>query len=624
MVPGMLVALVASSAWAQEPRPVGPPGERVGSDAEMLASPAFPAPPPAPLLPEAALQIAAAQGSMALTDIEVLHDAGPVAMPAPGWQPVTDMPSGLILVHTTGAPLDAAWIKSQFAANHLIDREAALDRITALVQLINLAFINNGFANSGVLIEGQSAPGVLQLRLVMGRLVPAGGEREPLAVAFRGGHTGGLDADYIRNRLPSARNQPLNVRAIEREFRLLSEDPAIRTVNANLLPGGLPGEASLRLEVDPQPRFDVFTTYANNRAPSVGGRRAGIGAVMRSWHQPGDLLSLQYGTTRGLTDVSGSYLTPVFGPRWAALVRGGFNNAAVVDRPLVPLDIRSREYFVEGGLTRTLIVRPLMPAAQSGQWQPAVSAAVGILLAHRQVRSSLLGQPFSFSPGSRDGRTAYDAVRLTFDLTRRSLNTVFAASLTASHGLGGTRSVPPGAVTPSPFFSAAQLQLNYARRISPRLLELRLRFAGQWASGLLYAPERFSIGGGDTVRGYRESLLLADEAAVGSVEIAQPFDLSGRRGSGSAFRLGSFTLSAFADGALAHNRIAPQPLPKAVASLGGRLVWNPAEWLTGSATFGQALKHVEVTGNTDLQDRGFSFQITLHPLGLARAIGRRL
>jgi len=547
---------------------------------------------------------------MVLRDIAISADAtAGDALAMRGWIPPTDSPSALVLVHAVGAPLDAAWIKAQFAANGLLGAVADFDRITALVQLINLAFIANGYPNSGVLIEGQGEPGVLRLRLVMGRLVPAVGARDAITVTFRGNHAKGLDAGYIRHRMPSARVKPLNVRAIEHDFRLLSDDPAIRTVNASLLPGGRPGEASLALDVDPQPRLDLFTTYANNRAPSVGGRRIGVGGTIRSWHQAGDLLSLQYGTTRGLTDFSGSYVAPLFGPRWTVSLRGGLNNASVVDLPLVPLDIRSKEYFLEGGLSRTVIARALMPGKTPGEWQPAVNAALGALLVHRQVKSSLLGLPFSFSPGSRDGRTEYDAVRLTFDLTRRSLNTVFAASLTFSHGLGGTRSVPPGAVTPSPFFNAAQLQMNYARRISPKLLELRLRFAGQWAGGLLYAPERFSIGGGDTVRGYRESLLLADEAAVGAIELAQPIDLAGRRGngsgsgseSGSGFRWGSFTLSVFADGALARNRVAPQPLPKAIASVGGKLVWTPTEWLSGSATFGQPLKHVETTGSRDLR-----------------------
>lgn len=631
-----LTVAAAPPAMAQVLQPAGAPAERVGAEAPALAQPAYPVPAANPLaVPQAAPtqpvptqhapSSSAADGSMLLTAIAISADPGVrPALPAPGWQPATDGASGIVLEHAAGAPLDAAWIEAQFIANRLLGTQTPFDRITALVQLINLAFVNSGYPNTGVLIEGRSASGVLKLRLVSGHLVAVPGTNNRVSVTFRGGQARGLDADYIRNRLPSAQAVPLNIRQIERDFRLLSDDPAIRTVNANLLPGARPGEASLALEVVPQPQVDLYTTYANNRSPSVGAQRLGVGAVIRSWHQPGDVLSLQYGTTGGLTDFSGSYSARLFSPRWMFAIRGGYNNASVVDRPLAPLDIRSREYYVEGGISRSLIARPLMPGPVAGRWQPAENAVLGAVFVHRQVKSSLLGVPFSFSPGSSNGRTEYDAARLTFDYTRRSLNTVFAASFTASQGLGGTRSGPAGAVTPSPYFHAAQLQLNYARRISPKLLEVRLRFAGQVASGLLYSPERFSIGGNDTVRGYRESLLLADEALVGSVELAQPFDLGRRRGGASAFRWGAFTLSAFADGAYAHNRAAPQPLPKAVASVGGRLSWTPADWLGGSVTFGQALKRVVVPGSTDWQDRGFTFQLTLHPLGLAQLFGRQI
>jgi hemolysin activation/secretion protein len=603
----MTATLVSGPACAQvaagPDRPVPP-----------LQTPNYPVAPSSPLVAEPTTAAQEADGGMVLAGVDVAQSGGGTAMPAADWRPGADGPSGLVLSHSPGAPLDAAWIERQFAANGMLGAQTGFDRIAALVQLINLAYLNNGFANSGVLIEGRTGDGVLRLRLVLGRLAGA----EPIAVTFRNGRAKGLDAGYIRHRMASALAEPLDVRAIERDFRLLSDDPAIRTVNASIVPGVQPGEASLAIEVDPQPRFDLFTTYANNRSPSVGGSRLGVGGTMRSWHQPGDLLGVQYGSTRGLTDFSASYTTPLFGPRWSLALRGGFNNASVVDAVLAPLDIRSREWYVEGGLSRAVLSRPLMPGKGAGQWQPALAASVGAVLVHRRVRSTLLGQPFSFSPGSRDGRTKYDALRLNFDFTRRSLGTVFAASLTGSLGLGGTRSSPPGALTPSPHFTTALLQLNYARRLTPRLLELRLRFAGQVAGGLLYAPERFSVGGADTVRGYRESLLLGDEAAVASVELARPFDLAGTRAGRSAFRWGAFTASAFADGAVLHNRAGPQPLPRALASAGARLVWTPADWLSASGTFGQPLRHVETTGSRNLQDRGFAFQIVLHPLGLAR------
>ena len=233
---------------------------------------------------------------------------------------------------------------------------------------------------------------------------------------------------------------------------------------------------------------------------------------------------------------------------------------------------------------------------------------------HRRVTSSLLGEPFSFSPGTVDGRIEYTAVRLTGDYTRRSPNSVFALAMAATLGLEGTRSAPPGPQTPSEHFTALLVQANYAHRLNASGLELRLRASGQLAGGLLYSPERFAIGGADTVRGYRESLLLADEALVGSIGLAQPIAIGGRGRSG--FRPGRFVVGPFLDGVISHNRQEPQPLPTSIAGVGAALDWTPAPWLFARGTFAQPLRFVRATGDRNLQDRGFEFRVTIRPLEL--------
>ena len=96
-----------------------------------------------------------------------------------------------------------------------------------------------------------------------------------------------------------------------------------------------------------------------------------------------------------------------------------------------------------------------------------------------------------------------------------------------------TRSSVAGLPSPSRHFTSAVGQVSYARRLTPDQLELRVQATGQWAGGLLYADERLSLGGEFSVRGYRESLLLADTGAFGSIQLTQPFSLTGRRiGSG--------------------------------------------------------------------------------------------
>ena len=201
----------------------------------------------------------------------------------------------------------------------------------------------------------------------------------------------------------------------------------------------------------------------------------------------------------------------------------------------------------------------------------------------------------------------------------RNVDQVFAVSVTGTMGLDGTRSDIPGLPVPKQHFHAVLAQVNYARRLSPRGLELRTRLYGQWADSVLFSGERLSAGGETTVRGYRETLILADKGVVGSLELAQPLSLSGRRGAASAFDWGAFSVSGFVDGALMKNHRAPQPEHR-IYSVGASLAWTPADALSARITYAQDLRDVDVPGRRDLQDRGVQFRVTVRPLRVAAAL----
>ena len=400
---------------------------------------------------------------------------------------------------------------------------------------------------------------------------------------------------------------------LERDFRLLAEDPAIRTVNADLRPGSRPGEASLALSIYPQERHDLYVSVANDRSPSVGGERVSIGGHARNGVVAGDILTGGIGLTKGVADAAVGYAAPFFDPRTTISARVGFNNAAVIDRPVRPLDIRARERSGEIRLTHKFIDEPLLPGAQAGRWAPARTFSGGVLLARRVSTSLLQGEPFSFAAGSVDGRAAYTAVRLVGDYLVRGVDQVFAVSVTATKGLAGTRSDAAGALNPKRHFSVALAQVNYARRLSDKGLELRARLAGQIADSILYSGERFSAGGATSVRGYRENLLLADEGIMGSLELAQPISFSRRQVGAAGFDWGAFSVSAFVDAASLKNRNAPQP-DGPIYSVGASLAWTPSEALSAQLTYGESLSPEPPVAEQDIQDDGVHFRMTFRPL----------
>ena len=561
------------------------------------------------------------EGQVVLGDVAVaVRNAPAPGQPAPRTRNAAASAPGqaLQLHYAAGAAIDAAFVRDQFVRNGLIGRPVDAAALVDLVQLINAGLIREGLVNTGVVVEPQpplSDGGQLKLTLVYGRLGSADGRTPPLRIDWGQRGRQGLSEGYIAARMPSARQTPVDASAIERDFRLLSDDPSIRTVRAELKGLDTPGEAQLALTIDPAPRYDLYATVANNRSPSIGGERAALGGSARSLLTSTDSLAFEVGRTSGATDAVGSYSTPLFGYGLRANVRAGLNNAAVIDPELLALDISARDRFVEAGLGYTIFERPLLPAGP-GRWISARSLGTGVTFVHRRTTTFLFGEPFSFTPGSVRGRAEYSAIRASLDFIDRGPAQAVTLSLIGTLGLDGTRSDVIGLPQPPENFKTIVAQANYARRLTADRLELRGRLTGQWTDDVLYTAERFSVGGSNTVRGYRENLILADRGVVGSVELAQPFSLS----SGGAARrdvdLGSFTASLFVDGAWVDNVGSGDPSPRWIASAGVSLLWTPSDALTARLTYGESLKKVQTVGKRDLQDRGFAFCVTVRPLAL--------
>lgn len=616
-VGSLAVGLALIGGAVAQAQPSNALGERTGPNRapQALPTPAAPAPSQLPEIVPTQPRVAGPSGNVRLADVRVSVQPDQAHAPAPtDWSPVTDEATGLRLDLKPGERLDGAWLRRQFADNSLIGAPVPLDRLVALAQLVNLTFIHHGLINSGVRLEGAlpADGGVLDVRLVFGRTASADGA--PVAVVFGPEGRRGLTPAYVRARLPAAAAVPFNAQAVEREFRLLAQNPAIRTINADLKPGQSPGEGVLQVTVEPQQRFDLYGSVANSRSPSIGGERFSVGGSMRNLAIAGDVASAEYGRTAGRVDVSLGYEAPVLNPAITASLRGGRNEAAVVEAALRPLGIESSDWFVDGGLVYKLTDTPLTPAS-GGRITSARTLSLGLRATHREQKTFLLGQRFSFSPGSVDGRSEYTAVRLTADYIQRGVSQVIALSATATLGLDGTRNDIPGVRGPAPDFKVALVQASYARRLTPGGLELRARLAGQLADGTLYSGERFSAGGENSVRGYRENLLLADNGAFGSLDLAWPFNFGAPTGA-SGFRWGAFTASAFLDTAWVDNGRGPDPAPRSIASVGASLAWTPMEALTARVTYGAALRSAQISGNRDLQDHGVQFRITFKPLAL--------
>ncbi len=534
------------------------------------------------------------------------------APPRDGWSPKA---SNLELVHRRGQNLDRDWVCEQFAG--FAGRDTPADAIADMVQRINLAYVANGYINSGVRLRGlpDSGSGAVQLELVFGSVQSPADPTKPLQLSWPVGRSG-LGDNFIRDRLPSLDIQPFNALQMEREFRSLAENPNIQLIEGGLQPGTEPGQAYVDFRVTPQPQFDFYLNAANSRSPTVGGERIGAGGSFRNGLFDGDILTAEYGQTEGLYDAFIAYQMPFLHPRLTLDVRGEVNEADVVDPALLALDIRSESQAGEVGLGYKLVQRPILPREDGKGFHSARTVSVGARVSHKESQTFLLGMPFSFSPGSIDGKAEITATRLTVDWVERAETSVSAASLIVSHGLDGSGTDIPGVIAPNPNFTTAFLQLSHARAL-PLDFQLNMRVAGQWASGTLYSAERFSVGGETTVRGYRENLLLADSGVMGRIEITHALNVGGSPDP-SRFNWGAFRLGVFGDYATTRNEFGENPDPAIISSAGMTIEWAPSAAVRANVSYGLAFEDVAQPAQRDLQDDGIHFRIEIHPLDFFR------
>ena len=437
------------------------------------------------------------------------------------------------------------------------------------------------------------------------------------------GSRGSLRASYVRDRMASADRSPLNMIDVERDFRRLSDDDALRTVNAAVEPGNQPGEAHFSLTVAPQPRLDVYAMVASSRTPSIGGIRYSGGAVLRNV-----LFSAAMSS-------ASTAAKPVAWPTARWTIRTHFLPA--LDEARSPRQHRRRggpgtrlcwrwasalqNRSFDASLVQRLLDQPLTPPAGGKGCASGAAAGGGAPLHHpAHPRPRWMGRPSPFSPGSVNGTTNLNVIRGEVSYVRRTEDSVLAVSVDGSVGLSGTGSDLPRAssgptpISPRPW---ATRQLSPSSSASAALG----RGGVQGRSGradlrraTLYASEQFSAGG-DTVRGYRQNDLLADEGVRGTLELYCPIGFGHGLCDARATDWKSVKLSVFADGAYMYNHLGAQPAPSTIGSLGVALAWNPTPSSTVELSYGPFKLPEHRTGPLDFQDRGLrQFSVTVHPL----------
>ncbi len=361
-------------------------------------------------------------------------------------------------------------------------------------------YISKGYITSGAYIPPQNlGAGIVKIQVIEGGL-------EEIKVIG----TNRLSPDYVRSRINIATGAPLNRDRLIEALQVLQLNPLIANISAELSAGDRVGKNILELKVREAETFNVQLSLDNNRAPSVGSFRRRIQVSEANLTGLGDSLTVGYSNTDGSNAYDLNYNIPINPYNGTIAISFSNSNSNVIETPFNILDIYSNSTNYDFTFRQ--------PVLQT----PSQELAFGISGSYRESLATLLKIPFPLSAGAdNNGVTKVSVLSFFQDYTQRSSQSVLAFRTQLNIGLGGVFGSTVNSSFPDSRFVSFRGQAQYVNLLAPATL---LLFRGdlQLSDRPLVPLQQIGFGGQDTLRGYRQDLLLGDNGASLSAEVRIP------------------------------------------------------------------------------------------------------
>ena len=361
-------------------------------------------------------------------------------------------------------------------------------------------YISRGYITSGAFIPTQNLQnGVVQIQVIEGGLEDikvTGVER--------------LSPDYVRSRMNIATGAPLNRDRLIQSLQVLQINPLIASISAELSAGTRAGQNILEVRIKEAKPLEVQLSLDNNRAPSVGSLRRKVQVSEANLIGLGDALNVAYSNTDGSNSYDLSYTLPI--NPYNGTIAFAFNNgnSNVLEKPFNILDIYANSTSYDFTFRQ--------PIEQT----PSQEIALGFTASYRESLTSLLKIPFPLSAGADDnGVTKTTVLRAFQEFTQRSSQSVISLRSQFSLGLGGVLGSNVNTSFPDSRFVSWRGQSQYVNLLAPDTF-LLLRGDLQFGDRALLPSEQIGFGGQDTLRGYRQDVLLGDNGLNLSAELRVP------------------------------------------------------------------------------------------------------
>ena len=403
-----------------------------------------------------------------------------------------------------------------------------------------------------------------------------------------------LNQNYVRSRLQRGISQPLEREQLLETLQILQLDPLIQNFSANLTAGTRPEKSILEIDTIEADSFAVELFTNNGRSPSVGTWRRGFRVSEDNLLGIGDRIFGEYTNTDGSNKIDLGYSIPLNASNTTINITGGINNTEVTEEPFDRLDIEGNSFNLEFGLRQPILRTPEQ------------ELAVGLSGSRQESKTKLGGEDFKISSGAdENGSTRISALRFYQEYTKRTLEDVFAVRSQFSVGLDVFDATVNDDPLPDSRFFAWRGQGQYVRRLAQDSL-LVLRSDLQLAATNLVPLEQFSVGGLDSVRGYRQDAILTDNGFFASAEVRLPILRAEKVD-------GILQIAPFLDVGVGWNSGGDEdPEDRTFIGLGLGLQWQMGNDFSARLDYGIPLIDVADSDET-LQENGVYFSINYSP-----------
>ncbi|MEL6468961.1 MAG: ShlB/FhaC/HecB family hemolysin secretion/activation protein [Cyanobacteria bacterium J06623_4] len=375
-----------------------------------------------------------------------------------------------------------------------VDQIVTLSDLQQVSDSITQLYLELGYITSRAILPEQSIiGGIVQIQV-----------REGSISNIQVNGLSRLNTRYITSRLEQGVTTPFNANTLEEQLRLLRFDPLVEKIQGRLQPSDIPGESILNINVDEVGAWRIGAGVNNYGSPGTGSERLNTSLAYQNVSGWGDTLSASYtrSTTGGANTWDIGYRLPVNALDGAFSLRTAFDNFELTQGPF------SGQINGDSDRYEISFRQPLIRSLRE-------EFAISTGFSYRDGKTFIGPQSIANPDNTLSSRTSI--FKFGQDYTSRDNRGVWGLRSQFSFGTGLFDATDnPGDTADSQFFSWLGQAQRVQRLSSDNLLIVQADL--QLTPDRLLPVEQFLIGGGQSLRGYRQNVRSGDNGFRLSVE----------------------------------------------------------------------------------------------------------